>query len=101
MTKILVKRENSQEVDDENDSKRRVVVKTEVDHREVQFQEKRPWCSIYYYELDQRYGDPFHGEVTNKKRSNHSLGIFKATHLLLKSMGGQIHAMGRVFVWVL
>ena len=87
MTKILVKRENSQELDDENDSKRRVVVKTEVDHREVHFQEKRPWCSIYYYELDQRYGDPFHGEVTNKVRPNHSLGIVQGHSPIVKIDG--------------
>lgn len=62
MTKIKLKREHSIDVvnnastspDDD------VKLKSELDPP-PHFQDKLPWCSIYYYELDQRYGDPFHG----------------------------------------
>ena len=78
MTKIQLKREPSIDVvnnastslDDD------VKLKSELDPP-PHFQDKLPWCSIYYYELDQRYGDPFHGEWLSqiksfKNRQGHS-----------------------------
>ena len=63
MTKQQLKREHSIDVvNNASTSPDDVKLKSELDPL-PHFQNKLPWCSIYYYELDQRYGDPFHGEL--------------------------------------